>query len=297
MKKWKAIGLAAGVIICICGTILFIREDHMVYASEVEKIIPITREAGSGTRAAFANLVGLEGTNFLGMAENEIGKDVAVVGSSEEMVHQVELTPDGIGYVSMGALDLEEADVKTLKVDGTAAKKDTILNGCYKLTRPLELIYNADLSDLENDFLSYLKSAGQGVVASTQYVPVRNEGIHLKKEVTGEITVSGSTSMAPLMQKLAQAYMQENPKVTVTVTSSDSEKGMLDVTQGISNFGMVSREIYGYEKELFESETIAKDAIAIIVNNKNSIEDISLKQLQDIYEEKTESWGFLGILD
>ncbi|WP_159434625.1 substrate-binding domain-containing protein [Hespellia stercorisuis] len=288
--------LLAGVI-AVVGTKSAVFTVNADDGKERRNIVAVTREDGSGTRSAFGELTGLVEVDAYGTKTDRTSDQIAVTGSTEEMLRQIELTEDGIGYVSMGASDMESADVKIVNVNGMEPTKENIKNGNYELTRPLQLIYNGKLTDLEYDFLTYLKSAGQGIVADTDYIAARDTGIHLKKNVTGKIAVSGSSSMAPIMQVLAAAYMTENPGAEVQVTTSDSNKGMLDVMEGKSNFGMVSRDLYSYEKAVFQSETIAKDAIVVIVNKKNGLEDITTDQIQGIYTSNIENWEYLEVYE
>lgn len=288
--------LLAGVI-AVVGTKSAVFTVNADDGKERRNIVAVTREDGSGTRSAFGELTGLVEVDAYGTKTDRTSDQIAVTGSTEEMLRQIELTEDGIGYVSMGASDMESADVKIVNVNGMEPTKENIKNGNYELTRPLQLIYNGKLTDLEYDFLTYLKSAGQGIVADTDYIAARDTGIHLKKNVTGKIAVSGSSSMAPIMQVLAAAYMTENPGAEVQVTTSDSNKGMLDVMEGKSNFGMVSRDLYSYEKAVFQSETIAKDAIVVIVNKKNGLENITTDQIQGIYTGNIENWEYLEVYE
>lgn len=286
--KW-IVGLTC--ILCVVGVMP--EEKQIVKAGNGSNIIPITREEGSGTRGAFIGLTGLEKRNVLGELADSTADDIAVVASSEEMIKQIELTQNGVGYVSY-ALVKEVDLVKLVSVDGVELTMEHMKNGSYPLTRLFNLVYNGKLTAIEKDFLQYVKSKGQRTI-SDFCVPVRNEGIYLSNGAAGSLTISGSTSMTPMLRALADDYMTVNKDATVKIVSSDSESGMMDVMAGSSNFGMVSRDLRSYENEILSNETIGKDGIAIIVNRKNELKDISITQLEKIYDKSIVSWEYLSV--
>lgn len=285
-RKCKSGILAIVLVVVIWGYLTSNDKKGIVYANTDKQIIAITREKGSGTRSAFIDLTGLESRTIWGKLVDTTAEEIAVAGSTQEMIRQIELLENGIGYVSMGALDIEKEQIKVLRINDKEATNENITLGTYNLVRPLNLVYSGELSELEKDFLSYLKSKGQGIITKTYYIPVRNEGIYLKKDVKGTIIVNGSSSMGPLMTKLAKAYMNENPDIIVQIKMTDSEDGVHSVLQGESSFGMVSRNLHGYEAKLLTKETIARDGIAVIVNSKSKIENITINQLRKIYKKK-----------
>ena len=110
----------------------------------------------------------------------------------------------------------------------------------------------------------------------------------LSNKATGEITIEGSTSVAPLMEKLAEAYEQINTNAKITVTATDSSKS------GECDFGMSSRNLKDYEKELLDYETIARDNIVVIVEENNPLDDITLEALKLIYTGELRNWNDLN---
>ncbi|MDD3401932.1 MAG: substrate-binding domain-containing protein [Hespellia sp.] len=218
-----------------------------------------------------------------------------MIGSSEEMIIQVSNTKNGLGYVSY-AVAKNSSRIKMLKVNGVEPTIAHVKNESYPLIRPFQLVYQGKLSDIEKDFLQFVKSEGQGYIAG-YCVPVRNQGIYLPNGAVGRLDISGSTSMTPMLEELAERYMLVNPNAEVRVKSSDSESGMMDVIAGNSNLGMVSRELKSYEKELLTTERIGRDAIAIIVNPENDVEDVSVSQLKKIYNGSIRSWEYLNVYE
>jgi phosphate transport system substrate-binding protein len=122
-------------------------------------IIVVNREDGSGTRGAFQEMV-LGWSSFT---------DRALIGDGNGVIHKiVSTTPNAIGYLSLGYAD---SRVKAVTVDGVEASIATILDGSYKVSRPL-LMLTRNASDLARAFLEFaLGPEGQKIVAS-KYIPV-----------------------------------------------------------------------------------------------------------------------------
>ena len=74
---------------------------------------------------------------------------------------------------------------------------------------------------------------------------------------------------------------------------TDSTTGLNKAMDGSCDLAMSSRELKDYEKELLKSQVIATDGIAIIVNPENPVENLSVEQIQAIYDGKYRTWGEL----
>ena len=98
-----------------------------------------------------------------------------------------------------------------------------------------------------------------------------------------EIVVTGSTSVTPLMEKLAEAFEAKNQEVTVLITGSGSSQGIADAQKGACEIGMSSRALKAEELETLESIEICKDGIAIIVNKESELTDVTSQQIYDLY--------------
>jgi len=107
------------------------------------------------------------------------------------------------------------------------------------------------------------------------------------------ITVAGSTSVQPFAELLAEEYVSRYPHNDIYVQGGGSTAGILAVRTHAANIGMSSRSLLPDEKDLY-AVTIAKDAIAIIVNPKNSIQDLSLDLVRRVFSGKTRNWKELG---
>jgi len=107
------------------------------------------------------------------------------------------------------------------------------------------------------------------------------------------ITVAGSTSVEPFAGLLAEEYMSRHPHSHIYVQGGGSTAGIEAVRTHAAHIGMSSRSLLPDEKGLY-TVTIAKDAIAIIVNPKNAIQDLSLDQVRQVFSGKKKNWGALG---
>ena len=113
------------------------------------------------------------------------------------------------------------------------------------------------------------------------------------KEVT--IAVSGSTSVGPLMEKVAKAYEAKNSNVSIEINQVGSSAGIKDTINGVAELGMSSRDLKDEEKASgVEGTAIAYDGIAVIVNPANKVTNLTLEQLKDVYTGKITNWKDLG---
>lgn len=255
--------------------------------AQLGTILVAAREEGSGTRTVFAKKAGL-----LPRTESEkpdrTRKDACTANSTKEVITYVNSNQAAIGYASVGT-ENETGEVKTIKVDGVKADTENIKKDKYPLSRPFLLAYTGELDELETDFFDYVMGKGQKIVQKS-YVAVEKESTFLSNNASGVITIHGSTSMEELINQLAEEYMTINPNAKIEVTASDSTSGLSDAMQGRCDLGMASRELKDYEQELMKYKVIAKDGIAIVVNPKNPLENITTKQLQKIYTGKIQEW-------
>lgn len=110
-----------------------------------------------------------------------------------------------------------------------------------------------------------------------------------------KVTVSGSTSVGPVFEVLAEAFQGANENVKVEVQQTGSSAGIKDAIEGTSDIGMSSRDLKDEEKAtgLVETE-IAIDGIAVITNKNNEVKDLTLEQVKGIYTGKITNWKEVG---
>lgn len=246
----------------------------------------IAREEGSGTRSTFAQLVDFEAKEQGAGKTDLTRKDARIADDAETVIAAVETDTAAIGYVSRGTLGAD-SKVKILSIDGKGVDESS---GKYPLSRSFYLAYSGKLSELEQDFLMYVHGAGQAVVEKN-YEPVGKSSTFLSNKSKGVIRINGSTSVAPLMEELADDYRKKNPNAKIQVTRSDSTDGLTQAMAGKCDFGMSSRELMDYEKELLDYEVIANDNIAVVVNQGNPLSNITLDLLKKIYTGDLQKWS------
>lgn len=248
----------------------------------------VTREEGSGTRDAFTELTGVLVKDGDNKTDNTTTSAVTI-NSTEAVITNVKDNEAAIGYISLGSLN---DTVKALKIGGVEATADNVKSGDYAVSRPFNIAYKSKLSDVAQDFVDYIMSSdGQKIVSDNGYVTVSENAAYSGKKPSGKISVAGSSSVSPVMEKLAEAYQKVNTNAKVEIQTSDSSAGMQSAMGGTCDIGMASRDLKDEEKSALKVETIAKDGIAVIVNNANTCDDLTLDQVKSIYTGETTVWS------
>lgn len=278
MKKFIALAMALFMLVAVL--------TGCAGNTANQEITVVSREEGSGTRSAFIELTGVEVDDVdQTTVEAEISNSTAVV------MQTVAGNTAAIGYISLGSLD---ETIKAVTVDGVEASVDNILNGTYPISRPFNV---ATLGKLTNeaaqDFLNYIMSdEGQAIITEEGYVSTSSTGAFTSTNPSGTVTLAGSSSVSPVMEKLAEAYMALNSNVTVQIQTSDSSTGMTSAIDGLCDIGMASRAVSDSElAEGLVSTTICMDGIAVVVNLENEVTNLTLEQIRQIFVGEITSWG------
>lgn len=288
MKKLKKV-LAVTMSMVLMGTVLTACGSDSDQTSE-EAVHVISREEGSGTRGAFIELFGIEQKDADGNKVDHTLTSAEITNSTSVMMQTVAGNESAIGYISLGSLD---DSVKALKIDGVEATAKNVKSGDYKVSRPFNIVTKDGLNEAAQDFIDYIMSDdGQKIVEEEGYVSQGGSGAYKASDVSGTITVSGSSSVTPVMQKLAEEYKKLNANAIVEVQQSDSTTGVSDATEGVSDIGMASRELTDEELETgIKAQAIALDGIAVIVNLNNSLAEITSNAVLKIYTGEITKWS------
>ena len=257
-----------------------------------DPITVVSREDGSGTRGAFIELFGVEEKDADGNKVDNTTEEAEITNNTAVMMSTVAGNVDAIGYISLGSLN---DSVKAVKIDGVEATAENIKSGEYKVSRPFNIATNGEVSDVAQDFIDYILSPeGQAVIEENGYISIDDVKDVESTQPEGKVVVAGSSSVTPVMEKLKEAYAEVNPNAEIEIQQSDSTTGMTSAIDGICDIGMASRELKDEELEAgLTSTTIANDGIAIIVNNDNPTDDLSVDQVKSIYVGETTTWGDL----
>ena len=232
MKKAVAMAMAAMMTMSMGMTAMAAAEGDITICS---------REEGSGTRGAFIELFGVEEKDADGNKIDNTTEAAKITNSTSVMLSTVEGDVNAIGYISLGSLN---DTVTAVKIDGAEATAENIIAGEYKVVRPFNIATTAEVSDAAADFIAYIMSEeGQTVVEEEGYISVGEPVPFEGGEVEGKVVVAGSSSVTPVMEKLAEAYGAVNDKVEIEVQQSDSTTGMTSAIDGLCDIGMASREL------------------------------------------------------
>ena len=259
--------------------------------SASQPISVVSREDGSGTRGAFVELTGVEEKDADGNKTDNTTADAIISNSTEIMMTTVSGDEYAIGYSSTGSLN---DTVKALNVDGVEPTAQNIKDGKYSLSRPFNIATRGTPGKLAQDFIDYILSEeGQKVVEDNGYIASVDDAKAFKSSgESGKLVVAGSSSVTPVMEKLAEAYKAVNKKAEIEIQESDSTTGMTAAADGTCDIGMASREREDSEKDKgLTSQAIALDGIAVIVNTQNTRTEITTDMVKKIFTGEVTDWS------
>lgn len=254
----------------------------------------LSREDGSGTRGAFIELFGIEQADEDGNKVDMTTEEAAITNSTSVMMTSVANDVYAIGYISLGSLN---DTVKAVKIDGTAPSAEAVADGSYAVSRPFNIVTTGEeLSEVGQDFVNFIMSAdGQAVITENGYIAVTEGEAFTSDNPEGKLVVGGSSSVTPVMEKLAEAYEAVNPNADIEIQMTDSSTGVSSALEGTYDIGMASRALKDTEiEEGAVGTTIANDGIAVVVNNENPIEELTSEQVLGIYTGEIYTWEELG---
>lgn len=117
----------------------------------------------------------------------------------------------------------------------------------------------------------------------------------------GSVTVNGSTTVLPAMQKIAETFMKQNPSIQVSIAGGGSGHGVKAMMEKTTDIAMSSRDLKSAEIEKLKASgaqamryTVAIDAIVPVVHPANGVKDLTLQQLRDIYAGRIKNWREVG---
>lgn len=284
MKKMSKVGILSLALMCMAATALAEFDSN-------KTIDVISREEGSGTRSAFVELTDVE-QKVDGKKIDMTTEDAQITNNTAVMLTTVAGDAYAIGYVSLGSLN---ESVKAVEVAGVEATAENVANGDYQIARPFNIAYReAAITELGKDFIDYIMSAeGQAIVAANGYVATEGAAAYAGSMPQGKLVIAGSSSVSPMMEKLAEAYQAMNANAEIEIQTSDSTTGMTAAMDGSCEIGMASRDLKENESAELTGMTIAMDGIAVIVNLENPVDGLSVEQIGAIYTGDVMRWNEL----
>ncbi len=247
----------------------------------------VTREVGSGTRDAFAEMINLTD------GDNDLIDPAATAQQGTNAVNTTVADDQyAIGYTSVGALN---DDIKPVQIDGVDPTAENILAGDYSIARNFNVIRGDELSEQAQAFWDFMFSAeGQAVVEEVGYIQSDTEAPAYEGsdlDLSGDIDVNGSTAVYPVVEAMAEAFGDIHPDVQISVHSTGSGAGVTSAIDGTTDIGMASRDLNDDEvDQVTEVAPIALDGIAVIVHPSNPLESLTVNQVSDIFSGNVSTW-------
>ena len=220
----------------------------------------VSREDGSGTRGAFVEIGNILEKDANGNENDNTTEEAIIQNGTDAIMTTISGDKYSIGYISLGSLN---DMVKALNINDIEPNTENIQNSSYKIARPFNIVYGQGENPLRDDFIDFiLSSLGQSIVVEEGFVQsISNPSEYSETGQKGELVIAGSTSITPVMEKLAEKYMELNTDVVIEIQSTGSSAGVQAVLEESAHIGMVSRDLKDSEKEKLEHLAIALDGI------------------------------------
>ena len=136
-----------------------------------------------------------------------------------------------------------------------------------------------------------MSADGQAVIEENGYISASDAAAYSGSKPSGKIKIAGSSSVTPVMEKLKEAYLKVNTNAEIEIQQNDSTTGMTSAIDGSYDIGMASRELQDEEKDKLDSQVIATDGIAVIVNKNNPATDLTTDQVKSIFTGEAATWA------
>lgn len=214
-----------------------------------------------------------------------------------QIVQDRVLVPMRAIFEKLGASILWDGDTQTVTADRggtnislTIGKETASVNyNRVPLDVPAMIVNDRTLVPLR--FISESLGAGVDWDAANYQVLISTGGA---TGLSGSLKLSGSTSVQPLAEKLAQVFTQSNPGVTITITGGGSGVGITDAAEGKVNIGNVSRALKDSDPAGLVATTIARDAVVIVVHPGNPVNSLNKDQVKQIFTGEITNWQDVG---
>jgi len=279
-KKFQQIMIALISIIAIFS----ILGSGCIQSQKGFPIVVVGRDSASGSREFFWEYV---------MKKENFSVFYLEKNSNGGIYQSVTQTPGAIGYVGLGYVD---NGVKALTINNITANPANVLSGTYPIARNLYVFTKGNATGVAKEFITFIQSTeGQVIVQEEGFVPIPTTETYNStgKSLSGILSIGGSTTVFPILEKAKETFMILYPGLQITVSSTGSGAGITAVGAGTVDIGMSSRDLKSSESNLgLVKYTIASDAIVLIVNPENTyVDNLSLAQVKAIYKGEITNWN------
>ncbi len=151
--------------------------------------------------------------------------------------------------------------------------------------------------------MGFIKKVISGIIVLSLTVLTAACGMNSEDEAGSSngnketIAISGSTSVGPLVEKIAETYREETPNIKVEVNQIGSSSGITNAINGVSELGMSSRDLKEEEAAELSETIIAYDGIVVVAHPSNKVNDLTLEEVKDIFTGKITNWKEVGGAD
>ena len=165
------------------------------------------------------------------------------------------------------------------------------ITGIIVLVLTMALLFTACAQNDTTPSETASESASQSVSAeqpSTEATPEPEEVI---------IKIAGSTSVGPVIEALAEKYMEARPWVTINVEQTGSGAGVTSCGDGTADMGMASRDLKDEEKTTYadmQASVLCLDGVAVVVNKDNPVAELTVEQVKQIFTGEIKDWSEVG---
>ena len=118
--------------------------------------------------------------------------------------------------------------------------------------------------------------------------------VPLLGEREARFVVTGSSTVAPILQKAAEAFLELHPELVLEVQTGGSTRGIRDAREGTVGAGMASRDLTHEERAGVVPVAIAYDGLALVVHAQNPVEGLSADQVRSLYTGESDDWSAVG---
>lgn len=268
---------------------------------EERPIVVVYRDASSGTRTAIEEMLYEKEPHTFPKGDTYIS-----ASSEASVVNNVRSNPQAIGYEGLAFITKFSNGINILSVEGVEPTLDNLTiegEGKYPLSRPLNIVYRSDNNNhTAEKFIEFIHSVqGWEVITDAGFAyTVKDDDTEkptayvVEDGLGGQVNIVGSTTIDPLMKRLAEKFKELQPGVNmdnINATGSGASTGAMK--DNTADIGMVSSAISDSVLEEMQSGsgdytvitlTLTIDAIVIVVHESNSIGNITKEQLKPLYD-------------
>lgn len=280
------VGLSLGLVAC----------SNEFEFDSTSAINVYTRDTSSGTREGFFSAIGASSAK----SSNDLLVDVSEVTGNGDMINKIKGDEYGIGYISLTSL--ADSGLKGLDFDGVEATEENVLNETYEMSRTFSYVTidkdgSSNESKLVNEFLNFLQSKDglNALVSAGVIVDVPSDAPSYVCTLSADfpkttIKIGGSTSCESAAKAVTEALSAKCPAFNAEhehTGSGDSEKVITASTDMHIGFSSAGRRTNWSNAAAVEASVeigdLGQDAIVVVVNENNTLSNITAKQLQEVY--------------